>query len=373
MKFIVSSTALASRLTAESRVINSKNTLPALECFLLDLDGNALTITASDGETTIITTVETTESEGKGRIAIQARTLLEALKEIPEQPITFTINPITLEVTVDYLNGKYKLVGQNADEYPNGIVASPEAINLDIEASLLLAGISRTLFATAEDELRPVMNGIYVDMTDQSITFVASDGHKLVRFTSTAAHAPERSAFILPKKPAALLRGLLPREEGTVKVSFDKRNAFFLMEGYTLICRLIEGRYPNYNSVIPKESPYHMVADRQLMLSALKRVSVFSSSSSLVKLHLSIDQIMVSTQDYDFSTSAEETVNCQYEGNDMSIGFKSTFLIDILANLPGEEVTMELSDPSRAGILTPTEQSETESLIMLIMPMMLND
>ena len=374
MKFIVSSTALATRISAASRVINPKSTLPILECFLLELDGNTLTITAADTETVLISSVEVTESEGNGRIAIPARTLLESLKEIPEQPLTFSINPITLQVTVDYQNGKYNLMGQNPDEYPNNTLPGADANNVEIGGPLLLSGINYTLFATAEDELRPVMNGIYFDMTENDITFVSSDGHKLVRFNSTAAHADGRAAFILPKKPAGLLRGLLSREEGVINMTFDKRNATFTMEGYSLTCRLSEGRYPNYNSVIPKQNPFRVVTDRLSLLGAFKRVSVFTSpSSSLVKLHLTDNQVMVSTQDYDFSTSAEETVSCQYDGDEMMIGFKANFVIDILSNLPGNEVVIQLADPSRAGILTPAEQSETEDLIMLIMPMMINE
>lgn len=374
MKFIVSSTALTSRLSAISRVINSKNTLPILDCFLFSVKDNVLTATASDGENTIVTTVEIAEVEGEGSIAVGARTMLDALKEIPEQPLTFEVDTSTLEVNVEYLNGKYKLVGQNPDEFPRRVELNEDAISIEMDAATLLEGVTRTLFATADDELRPVMNGVYFDLTEDNITLVASDGHKLVRFRSTAAHAKSKAAFILPKKPAGQVKNLLTKELGTVQVGFDNRNAIFVMEGYTMTSRLIDGRYPNYNSVIPKENPCHLTADRQLLLGAMKRVSVFASqASSLVKLNLTRDQILVSAQDYDFSTSANETVVCQYDGNDMSIGFKATFLIDILSNLPGEEVVMELADPSRAGILTPAEQSETDDLLMLLMPMMLSD
>ena len=238
----------------------------------------------------------------------------------------------------------------------------------------MLGGINRALFATADDELRPVMNGIYFDITTEDITFVASDGHKLVRNKTFVAHGDEKAAFILPKKPATLLKNLLPKEQGDVQIDFDDRNAIFTLENYRMVCRLIEGRYPNYNSVIPQDNPHKVTIDRQMLISALRRVSVFSSqASSLIKLRLSENQIQISAQDIDFSTSAEETLICQYAGNAMSIGFKSTFLIDILNNLTAQEVIVELADPSRAGVIVPAEQEDKEDVLMLLMPMMLND
>ncbi|MBQ8674157.1 MAG: DNA polymerase III subunit beta [Bacteroides sp.] len=374
MKFIVSSTVLSSHLQAISRVINSKNALPILDCFLFDLQDNVLSVTVSDSETTMVTTLEVNESDANGRFAISARTLLDALKEIPEQPLTFEVNMNTLETTVLYQNGKYSLMGQNADEFPQSAVLGDNAVRVEIDAQVLLAGINRSVFATADDELRPVMNGIYFDITTEDITLVASDGHKLVRCRTLAAKGNERAAFILPKKPANLLKSLLPKEQGQVEISFDERNAVFTLENYRMVCRLIEGRYPNYNSVIPQNNPYKVIIDRQQLLGALRRVSIFSSqASSLIKLRLQGNQITVSAQDIDFSTSAEETQNCQYTGNAMSIGFKSTFLIDILNNISAQEITIELADPSRAGVIIPVDQEENEDLLMLLMPMMLND
>ena len=345
MKFIVSSTALSGHLQAISRVINTKNALPILDCFLFELQDGTLSVTVSDSETTMITTLEVNESDADGRFAVPAKTLLDALKEIPEQPLSFDVNLDNLEITVQYQNGKYSLMGQNADEFPQ-----------------------------ADDELRPVMNGIYFDITQEDITLVASDGHKLVRCKTFAAHGNERAAFILPKKPANLLKNLLSKEQGAVTLEFDERNAVFTLEEYRMVCRLIEGRYPNYNSVIPQSNPYKVIVDRMQLIGALRRVSIFSSqASSLIKLRLSNNLINVSAQDIDFSTSAEETVACQYEGSDMSIGFKSTFLLDILTNIAAEEVVIELADPSRAGVIIPLEQEEKEDLLMLLMPMMLND
>lgn len=374
MKFIVSSTALCSHLQAISRVINSKNTLPILDSFLFDLKENTLALTASDNETTMATSLEIVESEGDCRFAIVSKTILDALKEIPEQPLTFDFNPETMEIVVQYMNGRYSVVAQNADEYPLPVELSEAAVHVEMQANTLLGGINRAIFATGDDELRPVMNGLYFDINTDAITMVASDGHKLVRNKNFASKGTEKAAFILPKKPATLLKSLLGKEQGTVNIDFDDRNATFSMPGYHMVCRLIEGRYPNYNSVIPQNNPNKATVDRAILLSALKRVSVFSSqASSLIKLRFQDNQLIISAQDIDFSTSAEENISCNYDGAPMSIGFKATFLIDMLNNLPGQDIIIELSDPSRAGVIVPAEQEEDEDLLMLLMPMMLND
>lgn len=374
MKFYVSSTALSSHLQAVSRVINSKNALPILDCFLFDMREGTLSVTASDSETTMVTTLEVNESDEEGRFALSAKTLLEALKELPEQPLTFEVNLNTMGVSVQYQNGVYNLMAQNADEFPQPMALGENAVRLDVDAQTLLNGVNRALFATADDELRPVMNGIYFDITTDDITMVASDGHKLVRNRTLASRGEERAAFILPKKPALVLKNLLPKEQGDVTIAFDERNAVFSMENYRMVCRLIEGRYPNYNSVVPQNNPYKATVDRLQLVGALKRVSVFSAqSSSLIKLRMEMNKMVVSAQDIDFSTSAEENLDCQYEGTPMSIGFKSSFLIDILNNIASTEVLIELADPSRAGVFTPAEQGEDEDLLMLLMPMMLND
>lgn len=374
MKFIVSSTSLFSHLQAISRVINSKNSLTILDCFLIEMQDGTLSMTASDNETTLSTSIEVSDYEGEGCFAVSSKTLLEALKEIPEQPLSFQINMDNLEITVEYLNGKYSMMGQNADEYPQAPSLGDNAVQVTMAADPLLAGVNRCIFATADDELRPVMNGIYFDITTESITLVASDGHKLVRNKTFMARGDEKAAFILPKKPANLLKNLLPKEEGDVQIGFDDKNAMFTMENYRMVCRLIEGRYPNYNSVIPSNNPHKATVDRGSFISALRRVSVFSSqASSLIKLSLSENQMKISAQDIDFSTSAEETLACQYDGTNMSIGFKSSFLIDILNNIAAQEVIIELADPSRAGVIVPEQQEDNEDLLMLLMPMMLND
>ena len=374
MKFVVSSAALYSHLQAISRVINSKSTLPILDCFLFNIEDNRLSITASDNETTLDTTMEVVESDGNYQFAIASKTLLDAIKQLPEQPITFDINPQTMEVAIQYMNGKYAMMGQSADEYPMAAIMGDNSVSFSVEADTLLGGINRTIFATADDELRPVMNGIYFDIFADNVTLVASDGHKLVRYKLYNVKGEEKAAFILPKKPAALLKNLLAKEAGEIKISFDDRNATFEMPTHRMICRLIEGRYPNYNSVIPQNNPFKITIDRAAMLSALRRVSVFSSqSSSLIKLRMGNNELLISAQDIDFSTSAEEKLTCAYEGNPMSIGFKATFLMDILSNISGQDVVIEVSDPSRAGVLVPAEQAEDEELLMLLMPMMLND
>ncbi|NLY24994.1 MAG: DNA polymerase III subunit beta [Bacteroidales bacterium] len=374
MKFVVSSSTLLNHLQAISRVINSKNTLPILDCFLLDLKGNMLSLTAADSETRLETVVEVNSAEGEGNLAINAKNLLDPLRELPDQPLTFDINDETLEVFIYYHNGKYNFVGLKGDEYPEPKELKESSITLNIEAETLFSGINRTVFATADDELRPVMNGIYFDITADDVTFVASDGHKLVRVTTTETKGEGRSSFILPKKPANLLKSLLPKETGTVEIRFDENNAYITMSDYKMVCRFVEGRYPNYNSVIPQNNPNSFTLDRLALLNALKRVAVFSNpASSLVKLQLSEDKIVVSAQDIDFLTAAEEMIPCSYDGNVMNIGFKAAFLIDILNNIPSSDIRMELSDPSRAGLVLPVEKEENEDMLTLLMPMMLND
>lgn len=374
MKFNVSSTTLCSRLQMISRVLSSKNSIAILDCILFELENNVLRLTASDSDTTLVTSVETSNADENGVFAINAKTLIDALKEISEQPILFDVNTSSNEIEIVYQNGVYNLVGQNGMEYPKPVPMGDNFRSMTIAVDTLFNGISRTLFATAEDELRPVMNGIYFDITTESLTFVASDGHKLVRNRNYAVRGEENAAFILPKKPALMLKNILPKEEGDVKILFDDRNAEVVMSGYKLSCRLIEGRYPNYNSVIPADNPFRVTIDRLSLISALRRVSVFASvSNALIKLRLESNTLTISAQDIDFSTSAEEHIICEYDGTPMSIGFKGTFLLDILNSILGQDVVLELADPSRAGVIVPAEQEENEDLLMLLMPMMLND
>lgn len=374
MRFDVSSTALLSHLQSIGKVIASKNTLQILDNFLFQLEENTLTVTASDAETRLVTSLEVMNAEGSGLFCVSAKMLLDPLKELPEQPLTFDVNDANLEVFIHFQNGKYNFIGQKGDTYPQQKPLSEQAVEVVMDAQLLLNGISRSLFATADDELRPVMNGVYFDFHTDDLTFVASDGHKLVRLRNLSVKSEERASFILPKKPATLLKNLLAKEEGLIRLQFDDNNAYVRCANCEMVCRLIEGRYPNYNSVIPKENPFQVTIDRMFLLNALKRVSVFSNqSSSLIKLHLEDNLLTVSAQDIDFSTSAEERIPCEYNGDELSIGFKATYLIDILGNISSTDVILQLADPSRAGLILPLENQENEDLLMLLMPMMLND
>jgi DNA polymerase-3 subunit beta len=374
MRFDVSSTALLSRLQSISKVIASKNSLPILDSFLFQLEENTLTITASDAETRLVTSVEVMNAQGNGLFAVSAKILIDPLKELPEQPLTFVINDENLEIFIHFQNGKYNFIGQKGDTYPSQKPLNDNVFSINLDAQILLNGISRSLFATADDELRPVMNGIYFDIHTEDLTFVASDGHKLVRLCNYAVKSPGRASFILPKKSANLLKGLLAKEEGQIQIQFDDNNVYVRCANFEMISRLIEGRYPNYNSVIPQENPFKVTVDRIAIMNALKRVSLFSNPAiSLVKLHLKENTLIISAQDIDFSTSAEEMVMCNYEGTELKIGFKATYLIEILNNMNSEEVVLELADPSRAGVIVPSENGEDENLLMLLMPMMLND
>lgn len=374
MKFNVSSTSLCNKLQAISRVQNSKNSLPILESVLFDLSDNVLSMTASDSETIITTTIEVSDSEGSGRFAISSKTLISSIKEISEQPITFVINSDTQQVEIYYQNGKYNLVGGNADEYPLPTDNDNAGESLTISAETLLRGISRSLFATADDELRPQMNGVFFDITPEYTTLVASDGHKLVRNRMLDVHGNNAASFILPKKPALLIKTILPKEESEVQINFTDRNARVQFSNYTISCRLIEGRFPNYNSVIPTDNPFRVRVDRMSFISTLRRVSVFANAASaLIKLHIENNKLTVSAQDIEYSTSAEESVMCEYDGNPMSIGFNGPYLLEVLNNITGQEIILELADPSRAGVLLPAEQEIDEDLIMLLMPMMLQD
>jgi len=375
MKFVVSSTELLSHLSAISKVINSKNTLPILDNYLFFLEDNLLTVTASDLESTLITSLELENTSGSGTIAVPAKLMNETLKEFPEQPLTFQIDPETFAIEIFSQNGKFSIVGQNGEDFPQQpLLNEALASTINVNHNVLLSGINKTLFATADDELRPVMNGIFIELTTEDMKFVASDAHKLVRYKRFDAKAEKDASFILPKKPASLLKSLLPKEDFDVKLEFDEKNAYFTLSNFKLICRLVEGNYPSYNSVIPQNNPNKLIIDRVEFYNTVRRVSVFSNqASNLVRLKLTENQLVVSAQDIDFSISAVERLNCQYEGEDMEIGFKSTFLQEILSNLSATDVKVELSDPTRAGLLLPAEnENEEENVLMLLMPMMIN-
>lgn len=373
MKFTVSSTTLLNHLLVISRVINSKSTLPILDSFLFQLKEGRLQITASDIETTLVTGFQVIAYEGEGSFTISAKMLVDPLKEFPEQPIEIEIND-KMEVTLLTDNGKYSLIGQNGEEYPQIQNTSSNMATFSMKASDLLVGINRTLFATADDELRPVMNGIYFDLEQEKLTMVASNGHKLVKYANNLIHPQQTAAFILPKKPAAILKNILTKEEENITIEFDTKNAIFTLPKYKMVCRLIEGSYPKYNAVIPTNNPNKVIIDRLTFLNALKRVSAFSNQAiNLVALQFQDNNLNISTQDIDFSTSADENVVCQYNGDPIKIGFSSVLLIEIINNIPSSDILLELADRTRAGVILPSEEEEGEQLLMLLMPMMLND
>ncbi len=375
MKFSVSSTSLLARLQSISRVIASKNAISILDNVLFELSAGMLRLTASDSETTMETSIEVNEHDSDGAFAVSGKSILDVLKEIPEQPITIEVNADTYEMQVHYMNGVLKLMGQDPMEYPKApsVADDEEAVSISMPAECLLKGISKTLFATDNNEFRATMNGIYFDITGENMTFVSSNGHVLVRLVTKSVSGDGKSAFILPKKPALLLKSILPKEEGDVKVTFNSRNAVFAMPSYMLSCRLTEGRYPNYNAVIPKNPANKITVDRSTLLGALKRLSICSvQAGGLVRWTLGQENNMkISGQDVDFSFSGEETVPCLYEGMEMEIGFNSLFLIDMLQNIDSEQIQIELVDQTRAGIITPVEaESDGDDLLMLLTPMM---
>ena len=375
MKFVVSSTEILGHIQAISRVISNKNTLPILDNFLFELKNDELIATASDLETTLITTIPLETSEGEGVIALPAKILTDTLKEFPEQPLTFEVDSETLAVKLSTENGQFSIPGQNGDDYPKNPEKEKDSIvNITVASEVLLKGVNKTLFATADDELRPVMNGVFIELNNNDLTFVASDAHKLVRYKRLDGHSEVESSFILPKKPASLLRNILPKEENPVLVEFDDKNAFFTLSNYKLICRLVEGKYPSYESVIPANNEFKLIIDRVELYNTLKRVSVFSNpASNLIKFELNQNELVISAQDIDFSISAREKLMCQYEGEALDIGFKSVFLLEILQNISSANVVVALSDPTRAGLFLPYDnENADEDVLMLLMPMMIN-
>ncbi|MBP5290147.1 MAG: DNA polymerase III subunit beta [Paludibacteraceae bacterium] len=375
MKFNVSSTTLFAQLQSVSRVIASKNNkLPILDSILFDLQGQTLTLSASDEETTIRTSLEVENAEGAGKVAFDAKLLLGTLREFPEQPLTFTIDDQNFGLNITSANGIYSFIGANGSEFPEMPEIAGESSRFEIAENTLLNAINKTLFCAADDELRQVMNGLFFDLTPEQFTLVATDAHRLVRYTNVTAHTEAPASFILPKKPALLLKNVLDKNDEKVEVVFGQKNARFSFGVTTIVCRLIDGRYPNYNGVIPQNNQNKVIIDRQMLINACKRVAVFAhTGTSLLKLTLSANQLNISAQDISFYTSAEETLSCSYEGAPMSIGFKAPFLIELLNNIDSNEVMLELADPARAGLILPMENAENENLLMLLMPLLLQD
>ena len=374
MRFTLSSTALSSKLGALSRVINSKNSLPILSDFVFEIENNILHLTASDSENMMKTTMELIDSDGNGTFAVGNHDLLEAVKGFSEQPITFDVNLQENIAKISYQNGMFSLPVESADEFPKAQEIGHGAHTITISNGLLADNINRSLFATAQDELRPVMNGIYFDLKSDCLSIVASDGHKLVRNNVLTIKSDTPASFILPKKPATLLKNLLGKDGGDVTIRFDERNAEINYGDGIITCRLIEGRYPNYNSVIPQSNPNQITVDRASLLSALRRVQPFANgSSNLIRFHIENGMLQLDAEDFDFSKTATEKMSCEYNGQPMSIGFKGASFIEILNNFDFPEIIIQLADPSRAGLVLPSEQPENQDVLMLMMPMLINE
>jgi len=376
MKFIVSSSELSRQLQSIGGVLNSNNTLPILDDFLFEVNKNSLLVSASDLETTVSCSLDI-ESKDEGSIAVPARLLLDTLKTFPEQPLTFLMDNdnLGIEISSDY--GKYKLTGHSSDEFPK-IPVIEGGNSLELDSAVLIRALNKTLFATGNDELRPVMNGVLVELSSDCVTFVATDAHKLVKYQRTDAKSGSTASFIVPKKPLNLLKNIIPEDSDDfkIKVEYNESNTFFSFKNINLICRLIDGKYPNYDAVIPKENPNKLNVDRAAFLNCIKRVSIFANKTThQVKLKVSGSELHVSAEDLDFANEANERITCSYEGEDIEIGFNSRFLIEMLSNLDTEEVQLEMSAPNKAGILSEAKDGSKdngEDLLMLVMPVMLN-
>jgi len=374
MKFIVSSLKLLKSLQALSGVIGSKNTLPILDDFLFHLEENQLRITSSDLDVTMTVTLVPDMVEGTGEVTIPARLLLEIMKNFPDVPITVSVDNNTLAIELVAGEGRYKLAGHKSDEFPQLPVMADTSV-WEIPADVLAKGFDKTVFATGQDEIRPIMSGVLMEMTENYLTFVATDAHKLVRYRRMDVKSDVVASFIMPKKPINQLKSILAGlADEPVHIEFNKTNASFVFGDYMLVCRLIEGRYPNYDAVIPKQNPNKLTIDRQVFLSAIRRVAVFSSKAThQVRFRIAGQELTLTAEDIDFYNEAKERLTCSYEGDDMEIGFNSRFLQEMLSNFDSEMVKIEMSAPNRAGIITPVDtENEAEDLLMLLMPVMLN-
>ncbi|MCH2224597.1 MAG: DNA polymerase III subunit beta [Crocinitomicaceae bacterium] len=370
MNFVISSATLLKHLQGISGVLSTSNTLPILDNFLFEIIDGRLTASASDLETTMRTSMEV-EAKEEGKIAIPAKLLLDVLKNLPDQPCTFLVDDKTFSIEIAYDNGKSKMVGYNGDDFPK-TPGLEDSSSIRISGSIVSNAINKTLFATGVDDLRPVMSGVFCQFSPENITFVATDAHKLVRYTRTDSQADGSSAFILPKKPLNLLKTNLKGDE-EVRLEYNDSNAVFTFNDIVLICRLIDGKYPNYEAVIPKENPNVLTIDRLQFLSSIKRVSIFANKTThQIKLKLAGSQLSLSAEDIDFANEANERLICNYAGDDMEIGFNSRFLMEMLNNIDSSEVRLEMSEPSRAGLLIPADSGEDEDILMLVMPVMLN-
>ncbi len=369
MKFTVAAKDLQQQMNAVNKVINSRNAMTILDNFLLTVKGDKMTIMGSDQENVLVAEIELTESDGDGAVAIPAKRLLDILKEVPPQPVTFDINESTLEVDMRFQNGFFNLMALAAEEFPLPASHAEDSINFTLRAKDVVAGIENTLFAVSTETLRPIMTGILWDVKSDCTCFVSTDTHKLVKYCTKAMHPGFERQFVMPAKPANILRSLIKDTEGEIAVTMDSKSATFRFENFTLSCRFINGVFPPYDRVIPTTNPFTMIVDRQLMLSAMRRVSLSASmASGLIKMEIEDGRVNLSSQDPDYGTSAKEVVVCEYEGDPMVIGFNSDYMIEVLSNLKTDQVIVKLSDPARPGLFTPDNNSEEESVVMLVMP-----
>lgn len=372
MRFIVSTSTLLKNLQAINGASSSSTVLPILENFLFEIKENTLTISATDLQTSMVTSLPI-EAKEEGRVAMPSKILIETLKTLPDQPVAFSVDMGTMAIEISAGDGKYKLSGENADDFPK-IPVVDQASTIDIPTSVLTQAINKTIFAVSNDELRPAMAGVLVQIEQQSITFVATDAHKLVRFKRNGINSEKSTSLILPKKALSLLKSSLPTDDGHVAVRYNNTNAFFSFGSINLICRLVDERYPDYEAVIPQVNPNILTLDRALFLNTLKRVSIFANKTThQVRLKISGNGLHISSEDLDFANEAHERLACQFEGEDMEIGFNAKFLIEMLNNIEGSEVVLKMSSPNRAGLLLPAEQDENEDTLMLVMPVMLNN
>ncbi|MBS1646023.1 MAG: DNA polymerase III subunit beta [Bacteroidetes bacterium] len=373
MNFVVSATSLLKQLKSINGVLSSSNTIPILNNFLFEISPGKLTLYASDMETTVTVQLPV-ESKEAGSIAIPARTLLDILSNFPEQPLTFSIDKKTFGVKITADNGEYQLTGHNAEEYPR-TQKLDNASTIEMKTDVLAHAIGKTLFATSSDDLRPLMCGVFCQFSENDSIFVATDAHRLVRYRRSDAKASQATSFIMPKKPLNLLKNLLTDLDDVINIEYNQTNAVFSFGNTTLTCRLIDGKYPNYDAVIPKQNPNKLTIDSEMLASALKRVSVFSNKTThQIRFKISGSQIELSAEDLDFSNNANERLTCTYAGEDMEIGFNSKFLLDMISNMHCDEITIEMSSPNRAGIITPSKKDNpAEDVLMLVMPVMLNN
>ena len=374
MKFILSSLKLLKAVQSLSGVINSNNTLPILDDFLFNISENELRITASDLETTMVVSIQPDLVEGAGEVTIPARLLIDILKNFPDIPVSFNIDETTLAIEITTGEGRYKMAGHKSDEFPQ-VPVLQDASQWEIPADVLACGFEKTIFATGNDEIRPVMTGVFMEMTNEGLNFVATDAHKLVRYRRLDIKSETLASFIVPKKPINQLKNTLSgKADEPVIVEFNKTNASFTMSGLKLVCRLIDGKYPNYNAVIPQSNPNKLTIDRQLLLSAIRRVAIFSSKAThQIRFKITGQELTLTAEDLDYYNEAKERLSCNYQGDDMEIGFNSRFFQEMLGNLNQTEVMLEMSAPNRAGLIIPVDnQNADEDILMLLMPVMLN-